>query len=176
MAFPHHQMNGGDQPPSAATRHRQRHPCTARRRRAMWRQAEQRQGRCAIGAAPPVEANARPALARQGERQERQRVSPKTPLPQGARSAGKSATLENPAHFQRTARNALAPVIVTVRPRRQRRLGEVSPRRRDCGIERGAGMPAGDQSSALASRSMRFTMLGLKDVIGLIIPFQFQAP
>jgi hypothetical protein len=33
------------------------------------------------GAAPPVEANARPSLARQGERQERQRVSPKTPHP-----------------------------------------------------------------------------------------------
>ena len=29
----------------------------------------------------------------------RQRVSPKTPHPQGARSAGKNATLENLAHF-----------------------------------------------------------------------------
>ena len=53
----------------------------------------------AIGAAPPVEANARPSLARQGERQERQRVSPRTPTPLGARSAGKSASLKNPAHF-----------------------------------------------------------------------------
>ncbi len=33
--------------------------------------------------------------------------------------------------------------IVTVRPRRQRRLGGANPRRRDRGIERGAGLPAG---------------------------------
>ena len=33
--------------------------------------------------------------------------------------------------------------IVTVRPRRQRRLGEANPRRRVGGIERGAGLPAG---------------------------------
>lgn len=82
---PHLQMNGGDRPPSATARHRQRRPCTLRRRRAMWRQAEQRQGRCAISAAPPVEARAPLPLAGQGERQERQRVSPKTPHPQGAK-------------------------------------------------------------------------------------------
>ena len=63
--------------------------------------------------------------------------------PSGARSAGQSASLENPAHLQRATRAALAPAIVTVRPRRRRRLGGASLRRRDRGIERGAGLPAG---------------------------------
>ena len=67
----------------------------------------------------------------------------KNAAPSGARSAGQSATLENPAHLERAARTALAPAIVTVRPRRRRRLGEAFPRRRDRGIERGAGLPAG---------------------------------
>jgi hypothetical protein len=97
--FPHQPMNGGDQPPPAASRHRNG---TLARRDADGRcdakQSEDKAAR-AIGAAPPVGAKARPALAQQGERQECQRVSPKTPHPQGARSAGKSATLENPAHF-----------------------------------------------------------------------------
>jgi hypothetical protein len=64
----------------------------------VWRKAERRPGCRANGAAPPVEAKARPPPARQGERQECQRVRAKTPHPQGARSAGKSASLENPAH------------------------------------------------------------------------------
>ena len=51
----------------------------------MWQQAKRRQGCCATSAAPPVEAKAPPSLARQGERQERQRVSPKTPHPKGAK-------------------------------------------------------------------------------------------
>ena len=109
----------------------------------MWRQAKRRPGSRAIGAAPPVEANAHPSPAWQGERQERQRGSPKTPHPQGARSAGKSATLENPAHLGRAGRSALAQAIVTSRPRRQGRLGGANPRRRVGGIERGAGLPAG---------------------------------
>ena len=67
----------------------------------------------------------------------------KNAAPSGARSAGQSATLENPAHLERAARSALAPVIVTGRPRRQGRLGEANPRRRVGGIERGAGLPAG---------------------------------
>lgn len=49
------------QPPHAATRHKKRHPCTARRRRMV----------CARNCAP--------APIGQGERQECQRVSPKTP-------------------------------------------------------------------------------------------------
>ena len=52
--------------------------------------------------------------------------------PLGARSAGQSAPVENPAHLQRAVRPALAPAIVTVRPRRQGRLGGASPHRRDC--------------------------------------------
>jgi hypothetical protein len=54
---------------------KKRHPCTVRRRRAVWRQAERRPGRRANGAAPPVEANAQPPPDRQGERHECQRVS-----------------------------------------------------------------------------------------------------
>ena len=76
--------NGGVQPPSAATRQKQRHPCTARRSRAVWRQAKSGQGCCPEGAAPPVTANACPPPGRQGQRRECQRVSPKTPHPQGA--------------------------------------------------------------------------------------------
>jgi hypothetical protein len=109
----------------------------------VWRKAERRPGCRANGAAPPVEANARPPPERQGERQERQRVNLKTPHPQGARSAGKRASQENPAHFQRSVRSALAPAIITVRPRRHKRLGGASPRRRGCGIERDAGLHAG---------------------------------
>ncbi len=41
----------------------------------------------------------------------------------------------------------LAPCDRDRRPGRRRRPGGASPRRRDCGIERGAGMPAGAQSS-----------------------------
>ena len=76
--------NGAGQAPSAATRHRQRHPCTARRSRAVWRQAKRGQGRCSQGAAPPVTANARAPPDRQGQRRECQRVSSNTPHPQGA--------------------------------------------------------------------------------------------
>ncbi len=36
----HQSGNGADQAPPAATRHRQRHPCTARRRRGEWRLAK----------------------------------------------------------------------------------------------------------------------------------------
>lgn len=57
-------------------------------------------------------------------------------------AAGKSATANLPAH--RPACRAalpLAPAIVTKWPRRRRWLGGVNPRRRVCGIERGAGLP-----------------------------------
>jgi hypothetical protein len=74
--------NGAGQAPSAATRHRQRHPCTARRRRAVWRQAKWEQGCCPKGSAPPVPAKARPSPVRQGEKRECLRVSSKTPHPQ----------------------------------------------------------------------------------------------
>lgn len=70
----------------------------------------------------------------------------KNAAPSGARSAGQSASLENPAHLRRAARAALAPAIVTGRPRRQGRLGGANRRRRERGIERGAGLPAGGQS------------------------------
>ena len=73
----------------------------------------------------------------------------KNAAPSGARSAGQSASLENPAQFLAVHQGrslALAPAIVTDRPRRQQRLGEAIPRRRDCGIERDAGLPAGVQS------------------------------
>jgi hypothetical protein len=64
---------------------KERHPCTARRRRAVWRQARAPTSCCTKGAAATVEAKARPSPARQGERQVCQRVSSKTPHPQGAR-------------------------------------------------------------------------------------------
>jgi hypothetical protein len=63
-----------------------RHSCTARRRRAEWRQARAPTSCCTIGAVATVEATARPSPARQGEGQVCQRVSPKTPHPQGARA------------------------------------------------------------------------------------------
>jgi hypothetical protein len=80
LAFPHNQMNGGGQPPLAATR--QNNGTLA--------QNDASRTSCARTCGP--------AGVRQGEWQERQRVSSKTPHPQGARSAGKSATLETPAH------------------------------------------------------------------------------
>ncbi len=58
---------------------------SARRRRAVWRQARAPTSCCTIGAAATVEAKARPTPAQQGERQVCQRVSSKTPHPQGAR-------------------------------------------------------------------------------------------
>jgi len=72
-------------------------PCTVRRRRAAWRQAERRPGGRANGAAPPVEAKAWLPPDRQGERQECQRVSAKKAAPSRS-GAEKSATLKNPAH------------------------------------------------------------------------------
>lgn len=78
----------------------------------------------------------------------------KDAAPSGARSAGQSASLENPAHFKRAVRTApfLAPAIVTGRPRRRRRLGGAIPRRRGRGIERGAGLPAGAKILDIAYR------------------------
>ena len=64
-------------------------------------------------------------------------------------AAGKSASLKiplitsGPPGLPFLLRHA----IVTGRPRRQRRLGGVSPRRRDRGIERGADLSAGVQST-----------------------------
>ena len=80
MAFPHNQMNGGGKPPLAATRHNN--------------------GTLAQNDASrtPCARTCGPAGVRQGEWQECQRVSQETPHPQGARSAGKSATLKLPAH------------------------------------------------------------------------------
>jgi hypothetical protein len=108
-----------------AAAEQERHPCTKRRqpdalRAGLW-------------------ASGRPARSAQ----ECLRVSSITSHRQGARSAGKSATLENPAHFQRAIRAAFAPAIVTNRPRHRRRLGGANRRRRDRGVERDAGLPAG---------------------------------
>ncbi len=100
---------------------KKRHPCTARRRTVV----------CARGSAP--------APTGRGERQECQRVSNKTAL--WGSVAGKSATLQNPAHHQRATRAALAPAIVTDRPRRRQRLGETSLQA--WAIERDAEAPAG---------------------------------
>lgn len=106
--------------------------------------AEQEKHPCTVRRQPDV---LRPGLWASGRPARREARVPagqlKDAAPSGARSAGQSATLESPAHLQRAARAALAPAIVTVRPRRQRRLGGASPRSRVCGIERGAGLPAG---------------------------------
>ena len=98
MAFPHNKGNGGDQPPSAAARHRQQHPCTARRRRAMWRQAERRQGRPRHRRS----AASRSESAAGARTTRRETRAPAGQLKNAAPSrseAGKSATLENPAHL-----------------------------------------------------------------------------
>ena len=106
------------------------------------KQSEDKAAR-AIGAAPPVEAKARPALARQGERQERQRVSPKTPHPQGARSAGKSATLKNPAHLFGPTGPASLCASDRCRQAETPKAARCSNRSGELQIERGAGFPAG---------------------------------
>ncbi len=62
--------------------------------------------------------------------------------PLGARSAEQSASLNSPAQLT-AALLSSRHAIVTDWPRRQRRLGGASPRRRGCAIERGAGFPAG---------------------------------
>lgn len=89
-----------------------------------------------------------PAGVRQGERQECLRVSPKTPHPQERAARDRVRLWKIPLIFSEPSEPPLhfAPAIVTVRPRRQRRLGGASPRRRDRAIERGAGLPAGVQS------------------------------
>ena len=115
-----------------AAAERERHPCTKRRqpdvlRAGLWASGRpaRREARAPAGQ-PTDSAPSRSALA-----------------------AGKSATSENPAHFQRAVRNAVAPVIVTDRPRRRRRLGGANPRRRERVIERGAGSPAGVKTGLL---------------------------
>ena len=94
--------------------------CTARRRRMV----------CARACAP--------APIRQGERQERQRVSQRHRTLK--ERSGKECDLENPAHQQRPVRSALAPAIVTDRPRRHRWLGGAKPtdlrNRARCGLAR----------------------------------------
>jgi hypothetical protein len=52
-----------------------------------------RQGCCIVDAAPLSQASARPALARQGERRERLRVSTRTPRPQERRMRGTERVL-----------------------------------------------------------------------------------
>jgi hypothetical protein len=105
LAFPPNR-NGGDQAPPAATRQRQRHPCATRRQSDVLR--------------PGLWASGRPAS--RGARAPAGQL--KNTAPSGARSAGKSATSENPAHSQWSVRTTLAPAIVTGRPRRYMRLGE----------------------------------------------------
>ena len=75
--------NGGGQPPSPRSG-KQRHPCTAQRRRT------------------PCARDCGPAGVRQGERHECQRVSARMPRPQGARSAGQSASVTPPARHSRS--------------------------------------------------------------------------
>ena len=119
------------------------HPRMARRRRMPCWRAPSGHRCCAASAAPRQrETGGRPA-----RREARVLAGQfKNAAPAGARSVGQTATLENPAHFQRGVRPALAPAIVTVKPRRQWRLGEASPRSRDRRVECGAGLPAGGQS------------------------------
>ena len=57
-------------------------------------------------------------------------------------AAGKSATAKTPALLPAVP-SPLRHAIVTGRPRRRQRLGGASPQRRACGVERGAGLPAG---------------------------------
>ena len=66
----------------------------------------------------------------------------RTPHPQGAKRE-RLRPLRTPSHFQRAVRTAFAPAIITDRPRRRRRPGGANPRSRVCGIECGAGLPAG---------------------------------
>ena len=58
-----------------------------------------------------------------------QRVSTKTTAPSRAQRE-RARLLKTPVHFLRGVRPALAPVIITGRPRRQERLGGATPRRR----------------------------------------------
>jgi hypothetical protein len=81
LAFTHNQMSGGGQPPLAATRHNN----------GTLAQNDASRMPCARACGP--------AGVRQGEWQERQRISQKNAAPSGARSAGKSATSEIPAHY-----------------------------------------------------------------------------
>ena len=102
-------------------------------------------------------ASGRPRRPTARVRQEREARAPagqrKDAAPLGARSAGQSAPLNHPAHFA-AALTSLAPCDRHRRPRRQGRLGGASPRRRDCGIERGAGLPAGADLSFLLRPSV----------------------
>jgi hypothetical protein len=95
-----------------------RHPCKVRRRRAVWRQAVSgdkllchQQWRAVV----TVRAKARPSPARQEEWQECQRVSAKTPHPQGARAREQRESVR-PSNLPRIFETLL---IVTI-PKRVR--------------------------------------------------------
>ena len=126
---------------------KKRHPCTVRRGRAVWRQAERRPGSRAKGE------------RRQSTRMRVRRPTGKERGESASGSVQKRRTLKersgkvcdlrkprsSPAGRQGCS-SILSHVIVTEWPRRQGRLGGASPRGRDRGIKRGAGLPAGVQS------------------------------
>ena len=91
-----------------AAAEQERHPCTARRQPDVLRAGLWASGR-------PARREAREPAGQ-----------PKNAAPQGAQSAGQSATLEIPAHLQRAVRTALAPCDRYRRPRRGSRLGGAS--------------------------------------------------
>jgi hypothetical protein len=124
-----HSGNGGDQPPPAATRHKQRHPCTARRQPDALRAGLWASGR-------PV---SREAGVPAGQH--------KNAAPLGARSAGQSATLENPAH------HPLLPIVTRMgrdyRPGLRRQIERVARRAATTGIKLRARRSASQQRKSI---------------------------
>jgi|GEM_PF-5755378 hypothetical protein len=92
--------NGGDQPPLGRNAAYKRHPCTARRSRIpCWRTPSGHRC-CATSAAPPCPRQ-RETGGRSARREARVLAGQfKNAAPSGARSAGQSATSENPTHFR----------------------------------------------------------------------------
>lgn len=87
-----------------------------------------RQGRCAKGAAPRIEASARPPPVRQGERRERQRVSTKTPRPQERKARERARP--KPLPLISTARQRRPAMLIVTRKGRDPARGSVRAQRR----------------------------------------------
>lgn len=87
-----------------------------------------RQGRCAKGVAPRIEASARPPPVRQGEKRERQRVSTKTPRPQERKARERARP--KPVPLISTARQRRPAMLIVTRTVRDPARGSVGAQRR----------------------------------------------
>lgn len=153
MVFPPNQKEGAVRLPHsqitqpagvpAATRHQQRRPCTARRRRTACGGKQVPAGRCAK--AQPRQRGRSADRSRASGKERGKSASGSAQKHRALRSeAGQSATLDPPAHLPGPPGH---PSPCASDRHRQAETPQAArwstPRRQACGIERGAGLPAG---------------------------------